>query len=145
MKVRSGIWPMDSLAILYMGKKGEPSRFRCGSCDWCFHALFVFIDCLLFFWFRLSAEVSVLCPLRPFAATKGWEILSCSWFRCCSYDWCFHNYYFKLFCYDFCWYKDAIELEATRMSYAENYVKFQEAMKIMAQRCNLWCKRCFIR
>jgi len=40
---------------------------------------------------------------------------------------------FKLFCYDFCWYKDAIELEATRMSYAENYVKFQEAIKTMVQ------------
>jgi hypothetical protein len=44
---------------------------------------------------------------------------------------------FKLFCYDFCWYKDAIELEATRMSYAEIYVKFQEAIKTMVQGCKL--------
>ena len=35
--------------------------------------------------------------------------------------------------YDFCWYKDAMELEASPMSYAANCVKFQEGIKTMAQ------------
>jgi len=40
-------------------------------------------------------------------------------------------------CYDFCWYKDAMELEASPMSYAAKCVKYQEGIKTMAQGCKL--------
>lgn len=36
-------------------------------------------------------------------------------------------------CYNFCYYKGCLELEASPMSYAENYIKFQEGIETMTQ------------
>jgi hypothetical protein len=43
--------------------------------------------------------------------------------------------------FNFCFYKDPIDADARPISYAAKSIKFEEDIKIMAQRYKLWRKR----
>ncbi len=101
--------PLCSFAVFKRWKILSCFWFCCCSCVWCLHDFCFLMLLMIVFWccwwlffdvvddcfFEswLATKVSVLSPLCSFTVFKGWKVLSCFWFRCCSVTWCFHNFY----------------------------------------------------